>query len=164
MNKSLRPFRDVIHNNYTLYYFVYMSTQKCDENALIWDFHRRMFRRCYRAIFPPQSVFPPEKWLYSRIPTPRRMAIQQDSPPERMTTQQSPSENGLNIQLNCSVKFYYHFPVPLLVDYQCRWVYQPSSLYMDDPNDFEWAFPKAKNRASNGTLYDTPPRFAYFQS
>jgi hypothetical protein len=26
---------------------------------------------------------------------------------------------------------------------------------MDDPNDFEWAFPKAKNRASNGTLYDT---------
>lgn len=35
---------------------------------------------------------------------------------------------------------------------------------MDDPNDFEWGFPKAKNRASNGTLYDTPPRFAYFQS
>jgi hypothetical protein len=30
---------------------------------------------------------------------------------------------------------------------------------MDDPNDFEWGFPKAKNRASNGTLYDTPPRF-----
>jgi hypothetical protein len=26
---------------------------------------------------------------------------------------------------------------------------------MDDPNDFEWGFPKAKNRASNGTLYDT---------
>jgi hypothetical protein len=26
---------------------------------------------------------------------------------------------------------------------------------MDAPNDFEWAFPKAKNRASNGTLYDT---------
>jgi hypothetical protein len=25
---------------------------------------------------------------------------------------------------------------------------------MDDPNDFEWGFPKAKNRASNGTLYD----------
>jgi hypothetical protein len=23
---------------------------------------------------------------------------------------------------------------------------------------------KQKNRASNGTLYDTPPRFAYFQS
>jgi hypothetical protein len=35
---------------------------------------------------------------------------------------------------------------------------------MDNPNDFEWGFPKAKNRASNGTLYDTPPRFAYFQS
>ena len=30
---------------------------------------------------------------------------------------------------------------------------------MDDPNDFEWGFPKAKYRASNGTLYDTPPRF-----
>jgi hypothetical protein len=30
---------------------------------------------------------------------------------------------------------------------------------MDDPNDFEWGFPKAKNGASNGTLYDTPPRF-----
>jgi hypothetical protein len=29
---------------------------------------------------------------------------------------------------------------------------------MDDPNDFEWGFPKAKNMASNGTLYDTPPR------
>jgi hypothetical protein len=26
---------------------------------------------------------------------------------------------------------------------------------MDDPNDFEWGFPKAKNRASNGTLHDT---------
>ena len=26
---------------------------------------------------------------------------------------------------------------------------------MDDPNDFEWYIPKAKNRASNGTLYDT---------
>jgi hypothetical protein len=35
---------------------------------------------------------------------------------------------------------------------------------MDDPNDFEWGFPKAKNRPSNGTLYDTPPRFAYSQS
>ena len=35
---------------------------------------------------------------------------------------------------------------------------------MDDPNDFEWGFPKAKNRASNGTLYDTPTRFAYLQS
>ena len=33
---------------------------------------------------------------------------------------------------------------------------------MDDPNDFEWAFPKAKNRASNGTLYDTPPRLHIF--
>jgi hypothetical protein len=45
MNKSLQGrFREVIHNNYTLYYFVYMYTQICDENALIWDFPRRMFR------------------------------------------------------------------------------------------------------------------------
>ena len=37
MNKSLQGrFREVIHNNYTLYYFVYMYTQICDENALIW--------------------------------------------------------------------------------------------------------------------------------
>ena len=36
MNKSLRPFRDVIHNNYTLYYFVYMYTQICDATALIY--------------------------------------------------------------------------------------------------------------------------------
>ena len=36
MNKSLQGrFREVIHNNYTLYYFVYMYTQICDENALI---------------------------------------------------------------------------------------------------------------------------------
>jgi hypothetical protein len=33
---------------------------------------------------------------------------------------------------------------------------------MDDPNDFEWGFPKAKIRASNGIVYDTPPPFAYF--
>ena len=45
MNKSLQGrFREVIHNNYTLYYFVYMYTQICDENALIWGFPRRMFR------------------------------------------------------------------------------------------------------------------------
>jgi hypothetical protein len=45
MNKSLQGrFREVIHNNYTLYYFVYMHTQSCDENALIWGFPRRMFR------------------------------------------------------------------------------------------------------------------------
>jgi hypothetical protein len=37
-------FREVIHNNYTLYYFVYMYTQICDENALIWGFPRQMFR------------------------------------------------------------------------------------------------------------------------
>ena len=44
MNKSLQGrFREVIHNNYTLYYFVYMYTQICDENALIWGFPRRMF-------------------------------------------------------------------------------------------------------------------------
>jgi hypothetical protein len=43
MNKSLQGhFREVIHNNYTLYYFVYMYTQICDENALIWGFPRRM--------------------------------------------------------------------------------------------------------------------------
>ena len=45
MNKSLQGhFHEVIHNNYTLYYFVYMYTQTCDENALIWGFPRRMFR------------------------------------------------------------------------------------------------------------------------
>ena len=39
MNKSLQGrFREVIHNNYTLYYFVCMYTQICDENALIWGF------------------------------------------------------------------------------------------------------------------------------
>ena len=44
MNKSLQGrFREVIHNNYTLYYFVYMYTQICDENAPIWGFPRRMF-------------------------------------------------------------------------------------------------------------------------
>jgi hypothetical protein len=38
MNKSLQGrFREIIHNNYTLYYFFYMYTQICDENALIWD-------------------------------------------------------------------------------------------------------------------------------
>ena len=36
MNKS--RFRKVMYNNYTLYYFVYMYTQICDENALIWGF------------------------------------------------------------------------------------------------------------------------------
>jgi hypothetical protein len=46
MNKSLQGrFREVIHNNYTLYYFVYMYTQICDENALIWGFLQRMFRQ-----------------------------------------------------------------------------------------------------------------------
>jgi hypothetical protein len=45
MNKTLQGrFREIIHNNYTLYYFVYMYTQICDENALIWGFPRRMFR------------------------------------------------------------------------------------------------------------------------
>ena len=45
MSKSLQGrFREVIHNNYTLYYFVYMYTQICDENALIWGFPRWMFR------------------------------------------------------------------------------------------------------------------------
>ena len=44
MNKRLQGrFREVIYN-YTLYYFVYMYTQICDENALIWGFPRRMFR------------------------------------------------------------------------------------------------------------------------
>jgi hypothetical protein len=39
MSKSLQGrFREVIHNNYTLYYFVYMYTQICHENALIWGF------------------------------------------------------------------------------------------------------------------------------
>jgi hypothetical protein len=34
MNKSLQGrFREVIHNNYTLYYFVYMYAQICDENV-----------------------------------------------------------------------------------------------------------------------------------
>ena len=99
----------------------------------------------YIAISPQQPVFPH-----------RKMTIQQDFPPEnqlfsgispqkngyvvgftheRMTTQQSPFENGLNIQLSYSVKFHCHLQVPHLVDYQCRWVYQPSSLYMDDSND-----------------------------
>ena len=41
---------------------------------------------------------------------------------------------------------------------------QVACTWMIQIFDFEWAFPKAKNRASNGTLYDTPPRFAYFQS
>jgi len=39
MNKSLHGrFREVIDNNYTLYDFVYMYAQICDENALIWGF------------------------------------------------------------------------------------------------------------------------------
>jgi hypothetical protein len=39
MNKSLQGrFREAIHNNYTLYYFVYMYSQICDEYALIWGF------------------------------------------------------------------------------------------------------------------------------
>ena len=51
MNKSLQGrFREVIHNNYTLYYFVYMYTQICDENALIWDFPRQMFGHLPREI------------------------------------------------------------------------------------------------------------------
>jgi hypothetical protein len=45
MNKSLQDrFHEVTHKNYTLYYFVYMYTQICDENALIWGFPWRMFR------------------------------------------------------------------------------------------------------------------------
>ena len=36
MNKSLQGhFCEIIHNNYTLYYFVYMYTQICDENAMV---------------------------------------------------------------------------------------------------------------------------------
>ena len=36
MNKSLQGrFREVMHNNYTLYYFAYMYTQICDEHLLI---------------------------------------------------------------------------------------------------------------------------------
>jgi hypothetical protein len=55
MNKSLQGrFRDVIHNNYTLYCFVYMYTQICDENALIWGFPGRIFRQ------PPTL---PNPWL-----------------------------------------------------------------------------------------------------
>ena len=55
MNNSLQGrFRGVIHNNYTLYYFVYMYTQICDENALIWGFpatsHVKFWRR-------KQSIF-----------------------------------------------------------------------------------------------------------
>ena len=56
MNKSLQGrFREVIHNNYILYYFVYMYTQICHENALIWGFLRRMFRppptcSCVKAV------------------------------------------------------------------------------------------------------------------
>ena len=51
MNKSLQGrFREVLHNNYTLYYFVYMYTQISDENsievenALTWGFPRRIFQ------------------------------------------------------------------------------------------------------------------------
>ena len=45
MNKSLQGrFREVMHNNSTLYYFAYMYTQICDENALVWGFPRLMFR------------------------------------------------------------------------------------------------------------------------
>jgi hypothetical protein len=43
---------EVIHNNYTLYYFAYMYAQICDENALIWGFPRRIGRnvdvKCWR--------------------------------------------------------------------------------------------------------------------
>ena len=43
MNKRLQGrFREVIHKNYILYYFVYMYAQICDENALIWGFHIAM--------------------------------------------------------------------------------------------------------------------------
>jgi hypothetical protein len=53
MNKSLQGrFREVLHNNYTLYYFVYMYTQISDENsievevenALTWGFPRQIFQ------------------------------------------------------------------------------------------------------------------------
>ena len=55
MNKSLQGhFREVIHNNYRLYYFVYMYTQISDENALIWGFLRRMFR-------------PPPMWYFDDV-------------------------------------------------------------------------------------------------
>jgi hypothetical protein len=47
MIKSLHGrFNEVIHNNYTLYDFVYMYAQICDENALIWGFPRlRMWKK-----------------------------------------------------------------------------------------------------------------------
>ena len=56
MNKSLQGrFREVIHNNYTLYYFVYLYTQMCEENGLIWGFPlRRMFR-------------PPPTWYFDDV-------------------------------------------------------------------------------------------------
>ena len=55
MTKSLQGrFREVIYNNYTLYYFVYMYTQICDENTLIWGFPRRMLR-------------PPHTWNFDDV-------------------------------------------------------------------------------------------------
>ena len=40
-NKTKKlSFIGVKVNTYTLYYFVYMYTQICDENALIWGFSK----------------------------------------------------------------------------------------------------------------------------
>jgi hypothetical protein len=58
MNKSIQGrFREVIHNNYALYYFIYMYiqyTQICDENTLIWGFLWRMF-------------WPPPTWNFDDV-------------------------------------------------------------------------------------------------
>jgi hypothetical protein len=64
MNKSLQGhFREVIHNNYTLYYFADMYAQICDENALIWGFVLRMFHP------PPMWNFDDvnNQYLYSYV-------------------------------------------------------------------------------------------------
>ena len=81
----------------------------------------------YIVGFPPgrmaiQWDSPPEEWLYSRIP------------PERMTTQQSPSENGLNIfnliaLLNFTTTCQCHFRSTISVDgftsqVACTWMIQ----------------------------------------
>jgi hypothetical protein len=40
MSESLQGrFREAIHNNYTCHYFVYIYTQICDKNELIWGLH-----------------------------------------------------------------------------------------------------------------------------
>jgi hypothetical protein len=45
MNKRLQGrFREVIHNNYILYYFVYMYAQICDENDITILLSNRLLR------------------------------------------------------------------------------------------------------------------------